>query len=201
MTLKPTVSKKRLNRRQSGASRSRALDTKTRRELSGSFQLQARRDKWVADKTLGRGAAICPSCKAVYFDKHWHASEAIGRRFDTAVLPERFCDECHAAANVIQGQPVNYAGEVVIRGLSDPAERLEVMNLVRQVGKRAVRRDPEERVAKIIEAAGEIRVYVTENQLAASIGKQIFRARKGGRLVINWSADDKVVRVVWTAKG
>jgi hypothetical protein len=74
-----------------------------------------------------------------------------------------------------------------------------VLALARNVGRRAQARDPEDRIIKINDAPGGAVVTTTENQLAVSIGKQIDRARKGGKLDITWSQGDKPVRVRWTA--
>jgi hypothetical protein len=71
--------------------------------------------------------------------------------------------------------------------------------LARNVANRAGRRDPEDRIIKIVDAGESVVIYTTENQLAVSIGKQIHSARKGGTLVITWSHQDKPVRVRWTA--
>ena len=88
----------------------------------------------------------------------------------------------------------------MIEGLKDEGERQEVVGLVRNAGKRAMKRDPEDRVISVVVSGAKIRVLTSENQLAVAIGKQLHQARKGGKLTIIWSAQDKPVRVHWTAK-
>jgi hypothetical protein len=173
---------------------------KTKSQLSGTFQNQARRARMISPKTLGRGAARCSSCGAVYFDKHWHTCADTKCRLKAIGGSERLCDECRLKTKVIGSRDSDYAGEVVIEGLKDPTEKYEVRRLAERVGKRAVSRDPEDRIVSVSETGGKLVVRTSENQLAVSIGKQIDRARKGGKLEIAWSKVDKMVRVRWKAK-
>jgi len=145
--------------------------------------------------TSGRSGVLrCPDCRALYYDKHWHSAGALGQQVDLTDAAEQRCEECARAA---KGQTTAYAGEVLLDAEFAPHEKEEVLGLVRNVGKRAMKRDPEDRIVRISEANGAIRVLTSENQLAVSIGKQVHQARKGGILTITWSHDDKPVRVHW----
>ncbi|MDD5252240.1 MAG: hypothetical protein PHT12_06485 [Patescibacteria group bacterium] len=138
-----------------------------------------------------KGAARCGDCGAVYYDKHWHSAELVPAKVRTGGLAKKKCDVCRAGAA--------YAGEVLIEGVADQGERAEIAALVRNIGKRATLRDPEERIVRLHDDGSSLRIFTSENQLAVSIGKQVDQARKGGRLDIVWSADDKPVRVHWHA--
>ena len=84
-------------------------------------------------------------------------------------------------------------------GLSDLARRLEVVNLVKNIGKRAQLRNPEDQIIKIEDKNDAIRITTTDNQLAVSIGKQVDAAFKGGKLKVVWSREDAPARIRWTA--
>ncbi len=169
---------------------------KQKSQLSGSFHLKARREKIHPSRGLGLGEAACPGCGAVYFDKHWHSCSEPSCRLKSAALPKRVCPECRMTEHSAGGA---YAGEVMIEGVSDPAELKEIKNLALNAAKRAAKRDPEDRVVKVIDGPGSLDIYTSENQLAVAIGKQIHQARKGGELTITWSKTDKPVRVRWQA--
>jgi hypothetical protein len=150
--------------------------------------------------TLGRGGMIrCEGCSAVYFDKHWHSPSVLAGDIDLSWLAKGLCEECKMAKKKSSGA-TTYAGEVTIDGEFSPKEKSEILGIIRNVGKRATRRDPMDRVVRIAESGGALRVYTTENQLAVAIGKQIHHARKGGTLTITWSEGDKLARVHWHRK-
>lgn len=152
-----------------------------------------------AEKNMGEGEVIiCPKCHAVYFDKHWHASEKIHRAYKhhSAVRIE-LCPEDRAAFGDIS--LAGWEGEVVLKNVH-PDKKMEIMEQARNIGKRAALRDPEDKILKFEEDDASIRILTSKNQLAVSVGKQIAEAHKGGKLEIKWSRDDRPARVIWTAK-
>jgi hypothetical protein len=134
----------------------------------------------------------------VYYDKHWHSASLIAPDVPKSELVPSLCDACHQSPSV-GGVPTGWGGEVTLEGVP-AANREDVLSQVRAIAKRAAVRDPQSRVLKIIEKAGKMLVYTSENQLAAAIGKEVHDAHKGGQLTITWSDDDKPVRVTWKAK-
>ena len=179
---------------------SKKVSRKHRDQLEGSFQLSARRRRIYTPKASGHGSAVCPGCGAVYFDKHWHTCSEPACRLKAANSPKVLCEECRLTAKDPGGKASEYSGVVVIEGVADPAELAEIKSLALNVAARAAKRDPEDRVIKVLESAGRLEIQVSENQLAVSIGKQVHQARKGGELSITWSKEDKPVRVRWTAR-
>lgn len=171
---------------------------KQKSQISGSFQMKARRDRIVTPKIAATGAAACPDCGAVYFDKHWHSCSEPECRLKAGKLPRKVCPECRLMKKSGRG-PGNYAGEVLIDGVADRNELREIKNLVMNVAKRAAKRDPEDRIVNVVEGPGSLDIFTSENQLAVSIGRQVHQARKGGELSITWSKSDKPVRVRWQA--
>lgn len=155
---------------------------------------------WNKNKVKGKDSVIlCSNCGAVYYDKHWHTNVKM-----SAVLkkqkgvPKELCLECKMGKDIKRGG-VNCEGEVILKNIS-AKDKPEMLNLIKNIGERAVKRDPEDKIIKIDEKKGEIKVLTTENQLAVSVGKQVARAFKGGELEIKWSENDEMVRVVWINK-
>lgn len=195
MSQRPSISKKRIVKKVTRSKRSVAKTTAQRRTASGTHAMQARRDEIVVTgkQSTRVGMLRCPECGAIFHDKHWHAPSLFPTA-DVVLLEPHRCDECKLAAS---GASVSYAGELTLEGPFDGVEKEEILHLVRNVGKRANERDPEDRIVRIREQGGRIVVLTTENQLAVSIGKQVHRARKGGTLEIVWSKTDKPARVHW----
>ena len=141
------------------------------------------------------GDAICQRCHAVYFDKFWQTDPKLYAEFKVHHgAAETFCGECRMIE-----QKDGYGGEVLLKNIK-AADKLEILQEIKNIGDRAFRRDPEDQIIKIEDKGKSVRVTTTENQLALSIGKQIDRAHKGGKLEIKLSKEDKLIRVDWAAK-
>ncbi len=147
-----------------------------------------------------RELRVCRSCHAVYFDEHWHAwqrAKVLAERLKRMGARETICAECRWARDAKRGQGVNYEGEVLLSGWRTTDEKVDILQLVRNIGKRATLRDPEDQIIRIEDNGDRVRILTTENQLAVGIGKQVDRARKGGKLDIVFSHGDAPVRVRW----
>lgn len=195
MAQSPNIGNRRVIKKGVGKRRYRKLSKKHRTQLAGTFQLHARRTSILGERILGKKERVCPDCLSVYYDKHWHAPSFFGgkRAVRSAALVSERCIECKVRANA-RGSRV-FAGEVTLKGDFTDEERAELLRLVRNVGKRAVRRDPQDRIVRIDSTRASVKIFTSENQLAVAIGKQLHRARKGTTLTIIWSHDDKPVRV------
>lgn len=144
---------------------------------------------------------VCSRCAAVYFDEHWHTIPKFEKIYKKMLPKKTVTKELCAECKWITGgkNKTGWEGEVVLENLA-PEEKSEIISLVRNVGRRAFVRDPEDQIIKIEDMGRKVRVTTTENQLAASIGKQVARAFKGGKLEIKWSDEDAPARVRWTRK-
>lgn len=141
---------------------------------------------------------ICPKCHAVYFGKRWHPAKELGSAY--AASEEIVYELCPEDKEMAKGHGVmGYEGEIILKNIPNGLIA-EFEQEIRNIGKRAESRDPEDKIIKIEKIAGGIRVLTSENQLAASMGKQIARAHKGGQLEIKWSKQDKAARVIWEYK-
>lgn len=142
-----------------------------------------------------KGDAICRRCHAVYFDKHWHSDKKLYNEFRVYYhAAEILCGECKMIM-----EKDGYGGEVILKNIKT-TDKSEIIQEIKNIGDRAFRRDPEDQIIKIEDKGKSVRVTTTENQLALSLGKQISASHKGGKLEIKLSKEDKLTRVVWTAK-
>jgi hypothetical protein len=155
---------------------------------------------WDKKKVKGKDSVIlCGSCGAIYYDKHWHTNDKMSAvlKKQKGVMKE-LCQECKMSKDTKQAG-ANFEGEVILKNIGTE-EKTEILNLINNIGGRATKRDPEDRILMIEEKKNEIRVLTSENQLAVAIGKQVARAFKGGELEIKFSEGDKVARAVWSKK-
>lgn len=150
-------------------------------------------------KVKGKSSGIiCPKCHAVFFDKRWHPAKDLAAAY--AASDEIIHELCPEDKEIEKGRGVaGYEGEVILKNVPKGLF-LEIIQEIRNIGKRAESRDPEDKIIKIENTAGVIRVLTTENQLAVGIAKQVARAHKGGDLEIKWSRGDQTARAVWEFK-
>jgi len=90
-----------------------------------------------------------------------------------------------------------YLGELVIVAKLTPAQKEEIMNIVRS-GKKTPGDDS--RIISVAEKGGKIVIHTSSDDLAVSIGKKIHNSHKGGSLTVVWGKAELPARVTWTAK-
>jgi len=160
-------------------------------------------DWWEKEVKGKKPLRLCERCGAVYFNEHWHTIPNFLKIYQK-MLPKKFlreelCFECRWIKEGKAEAKTHWEGEVILENLI-LADKSEILNLVRSIGNRATKRDPEDQIIKIEDMGRKVRIATTENQLAVSIGRQVARAFKGGNLKINWSHQDAPARVRWTRK-
>lgn len=161
-------------------------------------------DWWEKELKGGKETPVCGRCQAIYFDKHWHTMpevyEWLKKQKGKGSLVTGLCGECELVKRAGSLAKEGWEGEVILDGLILGEEKNNILNTVRNVGKRATSRDPEDQIIKIDDQGSRVVIRTTENQLAVSIGKQVARAFKGGELTIKYSHEDAPVRVYWKHK-
>ena len=166
----------------------------------------ARTDWWDSEKRKMTGLKLCTRCEAVWYDGHWHnapnlAAALKAKSKTSKPAKDVLCHECHYAVHgPADAKSALFEGELTLDGLIDKKEKAEILSTVRNAAKRAQRRDPEARIVAIDDRGERVVVTVTENQLAAALGKAVDSSHKGGKLRITWSSDDLPARVHWTRK-
>ncbi|MFA5128515.1 MAG: hypothetical protein WC445_00960 [Patescibacteria group bacterium] len=178
-----------------------ALTRSVKNKLTASHTPRVAPSWWEHEVKGKKPLRVCSRCGAVYFDEHWHTIPNFLKLYKKMLSPKPVAKELCAECKWIMGgkNKTGWEGELVLENLV-PEEKSEIVNLVRNVGKRAFLRDPEDQIIKIEDMGRKVRVTTTENQLAVSIGKQVASAFKGGRLEIIWSDEDAPARVRWIRK-
>lgn len=130
---------------------------------------------------------ICPKCESVYFYKSWHHHlKDYPHLSENKELRFVLCPACRMIASK------KYEGEVIIE--NPPSHLKEVLiNTIKNVGKIAFERDPQDRIISISPQGSSIRVITTENQLAARIAKKIKKAFKS-KIKIQYSKSESIAR-------
>jgi len=166
---------------------------KLARQIRGAFGPRVPKSS-KEEQEFGKGKidlVMCPECDSVYYEKSWHHRlEDYKQLSEDKRIKFLLCPACQMIKNK------TYEGKVSIASPAQENIEKELLNLIKNVGQRAFKRDPLDRIIKIKKTKGKIEVLTTENQLAVSIAKQIKRAFKG-KLDIKWSHQEDVVRIDW----
>lgn len=178
-----------------------ALTRSGKNKLTASHTPRIAPSWWEHEVKSKKPLRTCPRCGAIYFDKHWHIIPNFWVEYKRALPKKPITEELCAECKWIDGgkEETGWEGEVVLENLVFD-DKNEILNLVKNVGQRAFLRDPEDQIIKIEDRGKKVIITTTENQLAVSIGKQVARAFKGGKLEIKWSGEDAPARVRWTRK-
>jgi hypothetical protein len=89
-------------------------------------------------------------------------------------------------------------GELTLRGI-DPAERQEILRILRNEEEQARTKNPLERIMRLAQENGQWKVETTTEKLVQRLGRSVRKAR-GGTLAYKWSHNNKFLRVVWEQK-
>jgi len=174
------------------------MKQKTKFQIQGKFAKRVPKSK-KEEQEFGPGKKdiiICPKCNAYYFYKSWHHKlEDYRHLSDKKRVKFILCPACQM---IRDGK---YEGQIILKNVPEDKKE-EILNLIKNIGKRAYNRDPMDRIIDIREIRGKlakisnIEILTTENQLAVRIGKQLKRTFKG-RLEIKYSHEESTTRVIW----
>ena len=138
-----------------------------------------------------KGAVKCPRCGNVHFKRRWYGSlgdiptrqkgDAV-RRESPKITKRELCPACKIANEHL------FEGELTVEKV--PAKyRVELLRLLRNLGVRARKKDPQDRIIAIERKPGNYRVTTTENQLAVRMAKKIKEVFAPVDLKISFSRD------------
>ncbi|OGN04976.1 MAG: hypothetical protein A2746_01320 [Candidatus Yanofskybacteria bacterium RIFCSPHIGHO2_01_FULL_44_22] len=144
----------------------------------------------------GSGYILCSDCKSVFFDKSWHHRLDEDKHFSAEKnknIKFAICPACDML------KKKEYEGELIIRIKNQEAriKKDEVLNSIQNSDEMARERDPMDRVLWTENNGDEIKVYTSENQLAVIIGKKLDSSFPGGKLKIEHSHGEDLIRVFW----
>lgn len=134
--------------------------------------------------------AVCKRCGAVYHDKRWSLTLPAGVREEKPSV-QVVCPACRKILDKFA------EGYVTIKGAFLNAHKDEILHLIRNKEKIAMRHNPLDRIIEISDKKGLIEVTTTTEKLAQRIG-QMMKKTYDGELEYKWSEDVKLARVVWT---
>lgn len=149
-----------------------------------------RHDEYGKDK---KGVEVCNICWNVYFKKEWHHPDAKLYEKKGVKGKELVFVTCPADQMASRGL---YEGEIILTGVS-PKNEFDLLHLVANYGKRALLRDPQDRIIDMEKTKNGFRITTTENQLAVRLAKKIKSVFKGANLSsIKYSSEPyEVVRI------
>ncbi|MBI5345208.1 MAG: ATPase [Deltaproteobacteria bacterium] len=133
--------------------------------------------------------AACKKCGAVYHNKRWSLTVPAGAG-GKAQVPV-VCPACRKVMDRFA------EGFVTIRGRFLDAHKEEILRLIRNKEKVAMRYNPLDRIIGINEKKGLMDITTTTEKMAQRIG-QMMKKTFDGELTYKWSDDVKLARVVWT---
>ena len=133
--------------------------------------------------------AICSVCGLIYRHKRWIKSE---------VLPFHIREHgketlCPACAKIKYNKP---GGIVSIKWDNIKEDSEELLNLIKNVGERAISINVLDRIIKVKENKNNVEVETTSGVLAQRIGRAVEKTYHGNLCYI-WSKNEKLVRVQW----
>lgn len=139
---------------------------------------------------------VCSKCGIWYYDKSWHHALEDWKHLEKRDKKINFkiCPACSMIARK------TYEGAVILENVPDKI-LTELIAFVRNVGERAFKRDPLDRIIDLKIKKNAVEIYLSENQLAVSISNQIKRSFKEFRekSSVRWSKEEDVVRVFFNA--
>lgn len=120
---------------------------------------------------------ICPKCNAIYFEKSWkHLTDDLKKilKENSRKIINKLCP----ADQMIEKR--GFEGEIVIKNPpTDPNRKQELFNIIKNISQKAYKLDPLDRLISIEDKNHLLRVLLTDNNLALSMGRQIVHAFKG----------------------
>ena len=136
--------------------------------------------------------AVCTRCHAIYQRRHWFFDDAVFTRSTAQMQTRRVT--CPACQKIQDDYP---EGEVVLHGAFLKTHGDEIRNLVANEEQRAKGLNPLERIVRITESDGTLRITTTNEKLAQRIGRSLQKSYQG-EVHYKWSEDTKYLRVQWT---
>ena len=117
----------------------------------------------------GKGVIVCEVCHDVFFKKGWHkpgSSPLTGTKLSGTGVHFALCPACKMKKGNL------YGGKLIIKNI--PLEiREELFNLISGFGRRALERNPQDRIMDIKTTGGTFLITTNNDQLAAKLGRKI----------------------------
>jgi len=135
--------------------------------------------------------AICKSCGLVYHEKKWVRDESLRKKLEKEGGVHYVI--CPACRKENQHYPM---GIVELTGNFWYSHQNDILNLIKNEEKRAIGKNPLERIMEIKEKKDMLSIETTRESLAKRIGKVLEKAYKG-KLRYTFSGGEKMIRIEW----
>ena len=135
-----------------------AVNLKKKRELQGNEYGKA-----------GKGVIVCEVCHDVFFKKGWHkpgSAPITNTRLSGTGVHFALCPACKMQKGRL------YGGKLTIKNIP-PETREELFNLISGFGRRALERNPQDRIMDIKTQGGTFLITTNNDELAAKLGRKI----------------------------
>lgn len=134
---------------------------------------------------------ICTDCQAIYRDKRWFLDEQRHKELSQTEGVNR--TTCPACRKIAERYP---EGIVTLRGSYLWEHETEIRNIISNEEKKAMDKNPLERIMSIEREGDDLIIETTEEKLAEHLGRALNKAHQG-ELDISWPKDHSVCRVTW----
>jgi hypothetical protein len=155
-----------------------AVNLKKKTELQGNEYGKA-----------GKGVIVCEVCHNVFFKKVWHqpgSAPLTGTKLSGTGVHFALCPACKMKKGNL------YGGKVTIKNI--PTEtREELFNLISGFGRRALERNPQDRIMNIKTTGGTFLITTNNDELAAKLGKRITDTFKKTEKKVSFSSEPEEV--------
>ena len=135
-----------------------AVNLKKKSELQGNEYGKA-----------GKGVIVCEICHNVFFKKGWHQSGSaplVGGKLSGTGVHFALCPTCKMKKGNL------YGGKITIKNIPTQT-REELFNLISGFGRRALERNPQDRIMDIKTTGGTFLITTNNDQLAVKLGNKI----------------------------
>ncbi|GEM_PF-3481752 len=136
------------------------------------------------------GLQLCQKCHAVYYRKRWQWDYPLYEKHKNDKSLLTTCPACS------KEHPEQAEGILELTGFQSADQRAQIKSLLENANRRANERDPQDKIFKWETKGSTIILYITENQLAMSLARQVRRAF-GGDISIATASEEDIVRVKW----
>jgi len=136
-----------------------------------------------------KGVIVCEVCHDVYFKKGWHkpgSAPITDTKLSGTGVHFALCPACKMQKGNLFG------GKISIKNV--PTEnREELFNLIAGFGRRALDRNPQDRIMDVKTQGGNFTVTTNNDQLAAKLGKKIHETFKKTDSKISFTGEPQAV--------
>ena len=140
--------------------------------------------------------AICSGCRAVWKKGKWSLDETL--RKETLRFKKPYQVLCPACRRAQDDYP---AGVIYLRGDFLLAHKDQILNTIKNQEAAALIKNPLDRIMKIEDLGKKgIVIETASERLATKLGRAVERAC-GGDLRIQFSRQEKLVRIYWSREG